>query len=226
MAAVRKTPATRRRQQARADGSREQILAVAMNLFAKHGYAGTSIGQLSKECGLPVGSIYWHFGSKAGLLWAVAERGAIAVFERMPRASNYDGDATERLAAMLDDMAGMLGEDSAFLRLVVMLSTIEHAEDTAARASAARVREHALEVWREALRPVFAPSGEPEGRRLADELAVVGRSVAIGGFVNSEGDRDRYRSVLRSFTDLIRARAHEHFARQPVRGARTRRAAS
>src|SRR5882757_6677307 len=138
MAPVRKTPIARRRLQARADGSREQILAVAMKLFAKHGYAGTSIGQLSKECGLPVGSIYWHFGSKAGLLWAVA------VFERMPRASNYDGDPTERLAAMLDDMAGMLGEDSAFLRLVVMLSTIEHAEDTAARASAARVREHAL----------------------------------------------------------------------------------
>ena len=51
-------PRTQRRQQARADVSREQILGVAMGLFAKHGYAGTSISQLSEACGLPVGSIY------------------------------------------------------------------------------------------------------------------------------------------------------------------------
>ena len=225
MARAKQTSKPRRRQQARADVSREQILAVAMKLFAKHGYAGTSISQLSAACGLPVGSIYWHFGSKAGVLWAVAERGAIELFERMPRASDYGGDPTERLAAMLDDMIGNLGDDAAFLRLVVVLSMVEHEEDAKARQSAARVRDYAVMLWREALRPIFAPNGEPEGRRLADELAVVGRSVAIGGFVHADGgaDVEQYRRTLRSFADLVRVRA-EQYARETA--SRPRRSSS
>lgn len=213
---TKKAPKVRRRQQARADVSREQILAVAMNLFAKHGYAGTSISQLSQACGLPVGSIYWHFGSKAGVLWAVAERGAIDLFERMPRASDYGGDPIERLAAMLDNMVANLGADASFLKLVVVLSMVEHEEDAAARQSATHVREHALTIWREALRRIFAPNGEPEGRRIADELAIVGRSVAIGGFVQADGGNDveQYRRILRCFAELVRARAEQYAAQR------------
>ncbi|MEU4169230.1 TetR/AcrR family transcriptional regulator [Streptomyces sp. NPDC026665] len=60
-----------------ADGlsSREVILDAAEQLMALHGYADTSISAICKASGLPVGSLYHHFGNKSGILAAVLERG-------------------------------------------------------------------------------------------------------------------------------------------------------
>ncbi|MET0197604.1 MAG: helix-turn-helix domain-containing protein, partial [Rhodococcus fascians] len=57
--AEKKQPAPRRK---RADGelSRERILDAATEIAAERGYEGTSIGLVSKKCGLPASSIYWH----------------------------------------------------------------------------------------------------------------------------------------------------------------------
>src|SRR5262245_56436999 len=60
----------------RADGelSRERILDAATEIAAERGYEGTSIGLVSKKCGLPASSIYWHFKDKDDLIAAVIER--------------------------------------------------------------------------------------------------------------------------------------------------------
>src|ERR1700758_2325317 len=60
----------------RADGelSRERILDAATEIAAERGYEGTSIGLVSKNCGLPASSIYWHFKDKDDLMAAVIER--------------------------------------------------------------------------------------------------------------------------------------------------------
>ena len=54
----------------RADGelSRERILDAATEIAAERGYEGTSIGAVSKKCGLPASSIYWHFKDKDDLI--------------------------------------------------------------------------------------------------------------------------------------------------------------
>src|SRR6476660_10499701 len=66
-------PKSRRR---RADGelSRERILDAATEIAAERGYEGTSIALVSKKCGLPASSIYWHFKDKDDLIAAVIER--------------------------------------------------------------------------------------------------------------------------------------------------------
>ena len=60
----------------RADGelSRERILDAATEIAAERGYEGTSIALVSKKCGLPASSIYWHFTDKDDLIAAVIER--------------------------------------------------------------------------------------------------------------------------------------------------------
>jgi AcrR family transcriptional regulator len=50
---------------------REAILAAALRLFTKHGYSDTSIDDLRKASGASVGSIYHHFGGKAGVAAAL-----------------------------------------------------------------------------------------------------------------------------------------------------------
>ena len=54
---------------------REAILAAALRLFTKKGYSDTSIHDLRMTSGASVGSIYHHFGGKAGVAAASNTRG-------------------------------------------------------------------------------------------------------------------------------------------------------
>ena len=54
--------------------TRERILDTAERLFAEHGFEGTTIRAVTKEAGANLAAVGYHFGSKAALLGAVAER--------------------------------------------------------------------------------------------------------------------------------------------------------
>ena len=57
---------TRRRSAAK----RELIIDAAMRHFAEHGYQGARVEDVAAELGIAKGSIFQHFGSKAGLFFA------------------------------------------------------------------------------------------------------------------------------------------------------------
>lgn len=56
---------------ARRAGTREVIVAAATELFAAKGVTSTSIDDIAERAGIAKGSIYYNFGSKAGLVEAV-----------------------------------------------------------------------------------------------------------------------------------------------------------
>lgn len=47
-----------------------------MRAFAEHGYQGAKVGEIAAELGIAKGSIFQHFGSKAGLFLAAYRRAA------------------------------------------------------------------------------------------------------------------------------------------------------
>lgn len=55
--------------------SRRRILRATLALAAERGYDGTTIGLVSKRCGLAASSIYWHFENKDRLLAEAMEFG-------------------------------------------------------------------------------------------------------------------------------------------------------
>src|SRR6476469_7638999 len=92
----------------RADGelSRQRILDAATEIAAERGYEGTSIALVSKKCGLPASSIYWHFKDKDDLIAAVIAR-SFADWSsawRIPES----GSARERIVAMTTEIAKAL----------------------------------------------------------------------------------------------------------------------
>lgn len=52
---------------------REEILAVARELFLKDGYEGTSVSRLARQAGVAPNTIYWYFTDKDALLLAVMD---------------------------------------------------------------------------------------------------------------------------------------------------------
>jgi len=65
---------------------REQILAAAMNCFAKRGFHQTSMHDISAEAGISVGLIYRYFENKEAVISAMADRHKREIQEMLERA--------------------------------------------------------------------------------------------------------------------------------------------
>lgn len=174
------TPARNKRQQ-QGDTSREQILDATERLMSAQGYAATSISHIRKECGLPASSIYWHFGSKEGVLAAVMERGADRFFAQLPRrdpGDPHEPDIETRRAAA----AKLLAQHPDFLRLTYMLS-LERSTDPAVDAAIRRVRDTAIAGFRAAIAPMIPAGVAPErAERVVNELAAFATAISDGVF--------------------------------------------
>jgi len=51
----------------------DQIADAAVQLFARHGYRGTTIAQIARKVGLTDAGVLYHYPTKADLFWAVVD---------------------------------------------------------------------------------------------------------------------------------------------------------
>ena len=127
----------------RADGelSRERILDAATEIAAERGYEGTSIALVSKKCGLPASSIYWHFTDKDDLIAAVIERSFASWLAawQFP----HEGDAPDRMKGMAMQIAKALLDSPDFIRLGLMLALERRPVEARARAMFLQARAQA-----------------------------------------------------------------------------------
>jgi AcrR family transcriptional regulator len=111
-------PSAKQEQSAR---SRKALIEAATALFAERGYGETSVQAIGARAGVSRGSIFWHFGSKEGLLWAVVER-AFESWETEVLVPDV-GDATgvEAMRRALAAHRRFLTEQAEALRLFYVL---------------------------------------------------------------------------------------------------------
>jgi AcrR family transcriptional regulator len=100
------------------DGSgRERILAAAEELFAEHGFDGTSAARLARAAAVPQGLIFYHFGTKQNLLLAlVRERADTALTSLLPEVP--PGDVRAAVAELWRRLRDQLGTPSRLHRIV------------------------------------------------------------------------------------------------------------
>lgn len=86
--------------------SREKILAAALRLFSRHGYAGTSVRMIAEEAGVSQGLLYNYFDGKESLLRAIFDRSMADVQESFERAAGgaTPGERIERLVGAAFDI--------------------------------------------------------------------------------------------------------------------------
>jgi AcrR family transcriptional regulator len=166
------------KKQLQGENSREQILDATEKLMATRGYAATSISDIRKACGLPPSSIYWHFGSKEGVLAAVMERGANRFFASIPSWDEAHGRPETRLAGT----AGLLAQHPDFLRLFYMLS-LERNDDPAVAEVVRRVRDTAIAAFRDAIGHLLPDDTRPaKAKRVVAELTAFAVAYSDGVF--------------------------------------------
>lgn len=195
------------KRQRQGETSRVLILDATERLMATRGYAATSISDIRTACGLPASSIYWHFGSKEGVLAAVMERGAERFFGAIPSHGNAAGstDVDVQLAAT----AKLLAEHPEFLRLVYLLG-LERTDDPAVGAAVRRVRDSAIAGFRSAISTLL-PENAPAARadRVVDELTTLAVAMSDGIFLAGHLEPDAtdvermYRRLLQAITVLL-----------------------
>lgn len=95
-----------RRTRAEMEETRASLLSTARRVFSEHGYAATSMDDLTAQAGLTRGALYHHFGDKRGLLAAVVDQIDAETDTRLQAISNAAEDAWEgfrqRCVAYLD----------------------------------------------------------------------------------------------------------------------------
>lgn len=202
---------TTRQQQG--ERSREAILDSAETLMATRGYSGTTIAAVRQESGLPASSIYWHFGSKEGLLAAVMERGADRWFESLPRRDDLELPLQARLDALLAAGADALDQHPEFLRLFYILSLETGDGDDRAREVVYRVRSNAIERFREGIEQLLVGIGHRSvASSVATELTQFAVAFSDGCFFAAQlepGDTDLRRmyallgSALRELAPIL-----------------------
>jgi AcrR family transcriptional regulator len=195
------TDARPTKKQQQGEQSRELILDATERLMSSRGYAATSISDIRKACGLPPSSIYWHFGSKEGVLAAVMERGADRFFAAIPTSEDAEGQ--------LAVLSTLQAQHPDFLRLFYMLS-LERSDDPAVAGVIRRVRDTAIRRFRDAiaqLLPADAPRSKAE--RVVTELTALAVALSDGVFFAEHLEPDgtdvgrMYRRLFQAVSALI-----------------------
>lgn len=150
---------------------------------------------LVEETGIPKSAIYYHFGSKAGLLAAVMERGAHGFFEAMTEAHRNPpttGTPRERLDWYFQRTGEVWVHRAEFLRLLILLvMSDEAAEAPEAMETVVTVRTEGRAYLEHMIRSSFITEGDEIATQVGRELAYLGMVGFDGLFVSLQSHDDR-----------------------------------
>jgi len=158
--------------------TRDRIVTEAIRLFARHGFSGTTVGDIEQAAGLVprAGGLYKHFRSKEDVLSAAIERHVREM---------------ERMRSRLEVMP--LGDVGAELTLAARWALAELGEEQLVMKVVQKDGDRFPELVREVHARIVEPGHAQAARifeRMFDELGIKGRdpraiaAVALGALVD------------------------------------------
>jgi AcrR family transcriptional regulator len=102
--------------------SRERILEAAIELFSERGYAGSGVHEIARRAGIEKAALYWHFGSKEGLLAAVLDRTDAEFVERIYKKVALSASSDERLDLFVGGLKRLAAERGHMVRLMLSIA--------------------------------------------------------------------------------------------------------
>ncbi len=96
---------------------RTRLLHAAVRVFDRKGYAGASVREIAEMAGVTKPAVYYHFGSKEGLLMAILEQAKRDVEEAIGRAVARTGTARQRILGLCEDVYALFGQNVPIARV-------------------------------------------------------------------------------------------------------------
>lgn len=118
----------------------KQILDAATRLFARHGYAGTTVQAVASATGVSKPSVIYWYPNKKALRDAVVDELLVRWREQLPRVMAAAASGEDRLDAVLGEVVFFFAENPDRARLLCRLM-VDHPEETRERLA------HHLRPW-------------------------------------------------------------------------------
>lgn len=183
--------------------SRERILQAALDLIGERGYAATSVDALCSRARIMKTALYWHFGSKDGLLAALLERVSQDWIDQIGQHLDAPGTPIERLDRALARLRDLIEARPRHLRLVLSV-LLELGE------SEPRMRDTVKGIYNRLCADVTQRLAEAIGRPLPDldlvahALLSLEQSAALRYLADPSGtDLDRFFAFTRRVVILL-----------------------
>ncbi|HKD96979.1 MAG TPA: TetR/AcrR family transcriptional regulator [Micromonosporaceae bacterium] len=187
-------------QRARATGvrrgtRRDEILEIAVGLFAAHGYHGVSMDDIGKAAGVTGPALYHHFAGKEAMLEAALIPVSDGLLSGgMALADRHRGDPRGLLDALVDFHVAFALANPAVIAL--HLHELDRLPEDPRR-NIRRLQRLYVEVWVQALIALRKELSAEEARVLAHAAFGLMNSTP---FIHGELGRERRASLLRDAT--------------------------
>jgi TetR/AcrR family transcriptional regulator len=97
--------------------ARARLLRAAADVFDRKGYAAASVREIVEQAGITKPVLYYHFGSKEGILLAILEEGARQFQRTLAGAAGRPGTARERLVGLCEEIFTLFKQNVPVVRV-------------------------------------------------------------------------------------------------------------
>jgi AcrR family transcriptional regulator len=181
--------------QVRRRSRREEILEIAMGLFASRGYHGVSMDDIGAAAGVTGPALYHHFAGKEAMLVAALNPVSEGLLQGgRARVSEHPADARAALESLVDFHVPFALANPAVIAL--HLHELDRLPEEPRR-QIRRLQRLYVEVWVETITGSRPELSESEARVLAHAAFGLMNSTP---FLGGEVDRDRRAELLKAAT--------------------------
>ncbi|WP_369222539.1 TetR/AcrR family transcriptional regulator [Streptomyces sp. R39] len=209
--------AAKRKTHRASEVSKRAILEAVVSLAVEAGYEGTTMADVARVSGLPIGSVYWHFQNKEQLfvelldycweVWKQAHESVGGMRELLRRS------ITESAAAS----ASLAEPAAAFWSIGLVFAFERRLEDNLARQRYLAIREEMFQFVTARLRTSYREVPEDVATELAHDMAVMGRALTDGFRVAAAAGDDtdfaRYAELAADALESLVATRLKEYAR-------------
>lgn len=172
--------ATRRRTHRASETSKRAILEAVLSQAVESGYEGTTMADVARAAGLPIGSVYWHFQNKEQLFVELLDY----CFEVWKQTNASFGSMRDRLRHSISESAAAsarLAEPAAaFWSIGLVFAFERRLQDNLARQRYLDIRKEMFELVVARVRTSYPDAPEDVVAELAVDIAVMGRALTDG----------------------------------------------
>jgi AcrR family transcriptional regulator len=200
---ARRTERATAARRAQGEESRARLLRAATALIAERGYAASSVGEVCRRAGVAKPALYWHFGSKEGLLAQVIESAGTAWIERIRKSVYLEGDPIQRFERLLAGWRRIQLEEPGLLRLLMVVLLEQGEASHSARGALLRVVERARAALVQGMEDSLGPL--PDLDLVADTLLCLLQGAVLRRILEPAADLERHFGEIRRTIALVLA---------------------